>query len=292
MITRLCRTLLPSIILVTISFSTAAAHAGSCDGPYQTGCNGAVNANSSAGTFHGLLAVTGDPWVLNRAAGSGTQPGCGDCTWTLNRLCTTNTTGDPTTDACTTRRGTCHKRQTAYLLYLSTDTTTDIPEGTLCLGGTHHPIAIGDHASTDVQRYLHTITPPPLTITTRPAHATLTGLPTYFTAHPPTNLHPQPFGGPQITETITITPTHTNWHFRGSTTTPTTTKTPTPNAAPTYTFTRPGTAHGDLTTTWGATYTITYAGSTYGPYTATGTLTAQQQFTLPIHTTTPTLVSH
>jgi hypothetical protein len=274
-------------LVVGMNSRAFATWSGDC-GTFDSGSCG-VTANGSTGTFHGLLAVTGDPWVLNRAAASGTQPGCGDCTWTLNRLCTTNPTGDPTTDACTTRRGTCHKRQTAYLLYLSTATATDIPEGTLCLGGAHHLLAIGDHATTDVQRYLHDITPPPLTITTRPAHATLTGLPTYFTAHPPASLHPQPFGSPQITETITIAPSHTNWHFTDSATTTVTTP---PTATPTHTFTRPGTAHGQLTTTWGATYTITYAGRTFGPYTATGTLTTGQQFTLPIHTTTPTLVSH
>jgi hypothetical protein len=257
-----------------------------CGGEWQTECG--VAADGSTGTFHGLLAVSGEPWVLNRAAVSGTQPGCADCTWTLNRLCTTNATGDPTTDSCTTRRGTCRKRQIAYLLYLSTAAATDIPEGTVCLGGTHHPIAVGDHARADVQRYLKTLTPPALTITTQPAHATLAGLPTYFHAAPPDTLAPRPFGGPDITETITISPNRTNWHWGEHQGTGWTT----PAATPTHTYSHGGTAAGSLTATWGATYTITYAGRTFGPYTATGTLTQRQRFTLPIHTATPTLTSH
>jgi hypothetical protein len=261
----------------------------SCGGEWQTRCG--VNSNQDSGQFHGLIAVQGAPWVFAASAHSGTKAGCGDCTWSIVLACPEATPGDPGSErscAAASDAAACHRRQLLYRIYLTTDAVTDEIAGTICLGGARQPIPIGDHAAADVQRYLKNVIPPGLDITTRPKTATLAGLATYFSARPPATLKPVPFGGPEITETITIAPSKADWRWGDSEASGWT------KAASTLThsYIHGGSAHGDLTTRWGATYTITYGGQTFGPYDATGHLTKRQAFTLPVHTSSPTLVSH
>jgi hypothetical protein len=274
------------------SLSTGSrAYADGCGGPAATDCNGGVTANQPAGDFHGLIAVTGAPWVLNVAGHSGSTPGCGDCTWSIVLACSFDAPSDPGTPiGCTPARGSagCPGRQLLYRLYLSTDAAPDTLEGTLCLGGRVQPVPIGDHAAGDVQRYLKDVIPPNLDITTKPKVATLAGLTTYFAARTPSTLTPAPFGGGEITETITLAPSRADWRWgdgAASGWAPAATNV-------THAYTRGGNAQVDLTTRWGATYTITYQGQTFGPYDAVGQLTKQQSLTLPVRTSSPTLVSH
>jgi hypothetical protein len=101
-------------------------------------------------------------------------------------------------------------------------------------------------------------------------------------------LKPAPFGGPDITETITIAPSQADWRWGDASISGWTPA----KTTLTHSYIKGGVAHGRLATKWGATYTITYQGQVFGPYDATGQLTKQQTFTLPVDTSTPTLVSH
>jgi hypothetical protein len=282
-------TLLVTVAAITLSTQTASALSGeTCGGEWQNQCG--VNANQSAGDFHGLIAVRGAPWVLNRAGHSGTTAGCGDCSWTIVTACNTESPdnpGGPLTCAAAANSPTCDPGQLLFRLYLTTDAVTDALEGTLCLGGNVQPIPISDEAAGDVQRYLRDVTPPDLTISTKPRLATLAGLPTYFSARSPSTLKPAPFGGPQVTETITIAPIRSDWRWGDGTAS---------GWAKSVTSLTHAFAHGrkavvTLTTRWGATYTIGFAGETFGPYDAVGQLTKLQTLVLPVHTTSPTLVS-
>jgi hypothetical protein len=259
---------------------------GDC-GTFDTGRCG-VGANHTTGEFHGVVAVGGAPWVFGLAAHSGTAPGCGDCTWTLVLSCSTDAPGSPTTDSCKTRRGSCRRRQLSYHVYLTTDAETDAVVGAVCIGGADQLVPVGDDARADVQRYLKNVTPPGLQITTKPAESTLAGLPTYFSARPPGTLRPATFGGSVVTETITMAPGKVDWRWGDTDTTGWVAAA----ATLTHSYFHGGSARVALTTRWGATYTITYAGQTFGPYNAVGRLTKRQQFTLPVHTASPTLVSH
>jgi hypothetical protein len=130
--------------------------------------------------------------------------------------------------------------------------------------------------------------PPDLIVATRPRAATLAGLPTYFRARPPASLRPAPFGGPDITETITIAATRADWRWGDGSASGWTSA----GSTHRHSYLHGGTAPGRLRTRWDATYTITYAGQTFGPYHAKGHLMKRQTFTLPVRTSSPTLVSH
>jgi hypothetical protein len=112
-------------------------------------------------------------------------------------------------------------------------------------------------------------------------------LPTYFRARRPGGLAPVPFGGPEITETITIAPVRAAWQWGDSGSSGWVPASRTLR----HTYGRGTVAHGRLIVEWAATYTITYGGATYGPFDATGRITNAQPFRLPVRTSSPVLVS-
>jgi hypothetical protein len=262
------------------------AHAGGCINRNAT-CG--VAAHAQEGEFQGLIAVTGIPAVFETSSHSGTKAGCGDCEWTLIAACPSNDPTNPSgatlcpgaVNAPTCRRGVLER------LYLSDADTEYRLVDTLCFRKANHVVPIGVIALGDVQRYLHDVTPPDLVIQTQPRVATLAGLPTMFSAAPPTTLRPAPFGGGEVTETITIAPIRSNWRWGDGDATGWVPTAPTQ----THRYIAGGIEHGGLTTQWGATYTITFEGATFGPYDANGQLTKQQLFRLPVHTSTPHLIS-
>jgi hypothetical protein len=238
-----------------------------------------------------LIAVRGAPWVFDLAGHGGTTAGCGDCTWSTVLACHTaspTNPGGPVDCAAANIAAGCPKGQLSFRLYLTTDTATDTFEGLLCLGGTRQIIPISDQAKGDVERYLKDVVPPNLEIATKPAAATLAGLATYFAARPPATLAPAPFGGPEITETITIAPIQSDWRWGDGTASGWAAAT----SSLIHFYAHGGNALVALTTRWGATYTIIYQGQTFGPYNAVGQLTKRQTLTMPVRTSSPTLVSH
>lgn len=266
----------------------AAASSGGCAGIAHTGCG--VDAEPGAGVFHGLIAVSGEPWVFDTAARSGTEAGCGDCTWAIVLACPPASPSDPgslTGCAVAARSGGCRRGQLLYRLYLSTDADLDQVVGTVCLGDGNEPVPVGAIATADVQRYLHEVRPPDLQVVTRPPHTTLAGLLTFFTARLPADVAPVPFGGPGVTETITIAPARLDWHWSDHTASgwvP-------PAATVSHTYTHGGSARAVLTTRWRATYTVTYQGETAGPMAASGVVTVRQQVRTAVRTSSPVLVS-
>jgi hypothetical protein len=130
-------------------------------------------------------------------------------------------------------------------------------------------------------------------VTVQPPNGVLSNLPAYFQAQEPAN-QPQPFGGPQVTETITITPAHYTWDW-GDGTAPLETDDPGgpyPDGNVTHTYDRAAHVTVALTTEWSATYTITVAGQTFGPFNATGTVQRTQRFPLVVDRARSHLVSH
>ncbi len=280
--------LLAAVALATmVALTGPTATAADCGGSAGSTCG--VSADEANGVYHGLIAVTDQGWVLDRAATNGTTPGCGDCIWIVVLACPTNSPADPgSQSACVEASGSpiCRPGQLLYRLYLTTDTRLDQLEGTVCLGGTSQIVAIGDTASADAQRYLRDVTPPDLTVTTRPKDLTLAGLTTYFRASPPA-LEPVPFGGPTITEVITIGPRRIRWTWGDGDSSgwrP-------PDSETGHRYLGGGRFTGVLTTEWSATYTVHYAGRSFGPYDATGQLTKDQPFTKRVATSTPVLIS-
>jgi len=277
-----------------------AAHAGSsppCTDAFDLACH-SVTADQHEGDFHGLIMVNGNPDVLDLAAHSGTQPGCGDCEWTLVANCVFNLPDNPDTQAgvCTgngqARR--CNRGQVAFRLYLTTKAFTNRLVDTLCLGGPQDVVPVGDIAAADVDDYLKDVTPPALHVTVQPPNGVLSNLPAYFQADPPANLPPQQFGGPHVTENITITAAHYTWDW-GDGTAPLKTDdpgAPYPDGTVTHTYDRSAHLVAALTTEWSATYTITVAGQTFGPYNATGTVQRTQRFPLVVTRARSHLVSH
>jgi hypothetical protein len=280
--------LLAAYVLFGSASMASASRGAPCDGRVTPDCGG-VTADPQQGEFQGLIAVTGIPSVFETASHSGTKAGCGDCEWTLIVACPTNNPGDPggarsckeAVNAPTCRRGVLER------LYLSDADTTFRLVDTLCLHKTNRVVPIGVIALGDVRRYLHDVVPPDLVIQTQPRVATLAGLPTMFSATTPATLRPTPFGGGEITETITIAPIRSNWRWGDGDATGWVATAPTQ----THRYIAGGIEHGGLTTQWGATYTITFEGATFGPYDANGRLTKQQAFRLPVHTSTPHLTS-
>jgi hypothetical protein len=255
-----------------------------------------VTADQAEGDFHGLIAVDGQPDVLDLAAHSGTQPGCGDCSWTLVIACVLDTPVDPHNQInCAGAAGgqRCRRSQTAYRLYLTTKATANQLVMTLCLGSPRDVIPVGDQAQADVERYLKDVVPPQMRVTVQPPNGVLSNLPAYFQAQEPAN-QPQPFGGPQVTETITITPAQYTWDW-GDGTAPLETDDPGgpyPDGNVTHTYDRAAHVTVALTTEWSATYTITVAGQTFGPFNATGTVQRTQRFPLVVDRARSHLVSH
>jgi hypothetical protein len=288
--------LLAAIGLVA-SMATAAVTQDSdkCGSLLTSSCG--VEGDAGAGQFHGLIAVDGRPEVLATAAHSGTKPGCGDCSWTLVIACIFDSPGDThNQNQCvgSTQGQRCHRGQTAYRLFLSTDAIQNTLVDTLCLGGPGDVIPVGDMAAADVDRYLKDVTPPVMHVTVQPPNGVLSSLPAFFQAEPPADLQPQPFGGPQVTETITITPAHYTWEW-GDGTAPLQTDdpgSPYPDGHVTHTYDRAAHVTVALTTEWSATYTITVAGQTFGPYDATGTVQRTQRIPLVVARARSHLVSH
>jgi hypothetical protein len=250
-----------------------------------------VTADQAAGTYHGLIAVTGQPWVLDDAARQGGAPGCGDCAWTVVLACPETTPADPDAQAKCVQAGTspqCEPGQRLFRLYLSTATITDRLEGTICLGGDAAVVPVGAQAAADVDRYLRDVTVPDLVISTRPTHVTLAGLATYFTATPPGSLGPTDFGGPTVRETITVVPEQTRWEWGDGSDSA---WAPAGETAM-HRYASGGHLIGRLHVRWSATYMVGYDGRTFGPYDAAGTLTKVQPFGKRVATTEPVLVAN
>jgi hypothetical protein len=263
-----------------LPFLPAAAHFADCGDILTSQCG--VASDPDSGDFHGLIMVNGQPGVLETAAGAGTQPGCGDCVWTIVLACVFSHPDDPDTEhPCTgsLRARLCEPGQSLFRLYLSTAAVTNRLVDAICLGGIDDVIPVGDIAAADVERYLQDVVPPDLVISVQPPNGVLAGLPAYFRVRPPDSLAPVPFGGPEITETITIAPADFTWHWGDGTADLVTDDpgAPYPDGKVTHTYLTAGDVDGLLTTRWGATYTITVAGATYGPYDATGGPVARDQ---------------
>jgi hypothetical protein len=289
---------LPVVVLALAALFQLPAHATGgppCTNRVGDGCGG-VTADQAAGDFHGLIMVPGQPGVLDLAAHSGTQPGCGDCVWTLVIACVFDSPNDPHNQISCNGAGQgrrCARGQTAYRLFLTTDAVTNQLVDTLCLGGPADVVPVSDIAGRDVDRYLKDVTPPAMHVTVQPPNGALSNLPAYFQVQPPVR-QPQQFGGPQVIETITITPAHYTWDW-GDGTAPLETDDPGgpyPDGHVTHTYDRAAHLTVALTTEWSATYTITVAGQTLGPYNATGTVQRTQRFPLVVDRARSHLVSH
>lgn len=241
--------------------------------------------------------VRGEPGVLDTAARAGTQPGCGDCVWSLIPACVLQSPDNPDNQQTCTGAGQatqCRKGQFLYRLYLTTDAVSNRLVTTLCLGGAGDVIAVGDVAAADVDRYLKRVTPPDLDLGIQPPDGVIANLPAYFRVRPPAALAPQPFGGPQITETITIRPAHYTWVWGDGTSLQTDDPGGRyPDGTLTHTYTTSGHLHGSVTTRWTAGYTVTVAGQTFGPYAATGgPVPHTQPFAVTVTSARSHLVDH
>src|SRR4051794_18895852 len=122
------------LILVLGRGVATAANERSCGALLTTSCG--VQGDAKEGDFHGLIMVPVRPGVLETAAHSGTQSGCGDCTWTLIIACVFDgpDTAEQTPCARAGRAPQCDPGQTLYRLYLTTDAVTNLLVDTLCLG--------------------------------------------------------------------------------------------------------------------------------------------------------------
>src|SRR5438270_5829818 len=202
------------VSVVTPAFADGSNSSGdgsNCGSFLQSQCG--VHA-TARGDFHGLIMVPGQPGVLDTAAHAGTKPGCSDCTWTLILACLHNDPNHPEDqDPCGSAANNplCAKGQLFYRLYLTTDDVRNRLVDLLCIGGLQDVVAVGDQAATDVQKYLRDVTPPNLDLHLAPPKGIPAGLPAYFWVRPPADLTPAPFGGGQITETITLAPQRYNW---------------------------------------------------------------------------------
>jgi hypothetical protein len=285
--------------MVVVGLLQAPVNAGEgapCTNRVGDGCGG-VTADQAEGDFHGLIMVNGDPSVLAAAARSGTQPGCGDCTWTIVLACLANLPGQQqgqTSCGNAVNGRSCKHGQIAYRLFLTTKAVTnELVNPHLCLGGLAAVIPVGDVAAADVDRYLKNVVPPRMRVTVQPPGGVLTGLPAYFQTQSPA-IQPQRFGGPQVVENITVTPAHYTWQWGDGSGSLHTDDPggPYPDGHVTHTYDRATHLTVALTTEWSATYTITVAGQTFGPYDATGTVQRTQRFPLVVDRARSHLVSH
>src|SRR5438105_3197876 len=178
------------------------------------GCGG-VTADKAAGDFHGIIMVPGNDGILDIAMNSGSQPGCGDCVWTLIIACVHDSPDNPHNQVPCIGAGQsqkCGKGQTLYRLFLATDTEANHLVTTLCLGGPQDVVDVSNVAATDIDKYLKDVKPPLMHIGTQPPTNALAGIPTYFQVTSP-NPAPQQFGGAPVTETITISPASYTWEW-------------------------------------------------------------------------------
>jgi hypothetical protein len=283
-------TLLMAVLVAIIASGVApalGAPTSACPGVDKSASCG-VSAQPGPGQFHGVIAVPGAAWVLAKSARSGTSSGCGDCVWSLALSCPDAVPTDADGDCVAAGQGeVCDAGQQLYRLLLTTAAVVDVDEGRLCVGGGVEPIAIGDIAQRNAERYLRNARPPNLIVTTQPRSATLAGLRTYFQARTPDSLRPATVSGDGITETTTMSPVSVVWRWADDAASAVLPVTATTN----HTYQASGVTMITLTTRWAATYTVTYQGVTLGPYNAIGQLTATQALSLPVRTSSPTLVS-
>jgi len=279
---------LATVAALFVARSPAAAGDGCGDLPVTVDCG--TSSDPSNGYFHGLIGVTGQDWVLDVASHSGNSPGCGDCVWTITLDCPETSPGDPdnsTGCAGLVAGGQCPPDALPFRLYLTTTSVTDELIGRICLGGASHIVLVSEDAEADVERYLHDVTPPDLVIHRRPHGATLTGLPTYFTASvPAAALGPVSFGSANLSESITLEPREVDWTWGDGTTSGWLLV----DATAAHRYLASGIEAGILTTRWSATYTATFEGRTVGPFPATGELDHGQPFTERVDTSSPVLV--
>lgn len=245
-------------------------------------------ANQPHGYYHGLVALSDDSRLLERAASSGTQPGCGDCVWTVILDCPQNsaTQGEQVSCRQAQHDPACRRNQLAYQVYLSDAKVQYEFEGIICLGGHNHIVAVGELARADVERYLKNVRPPDLQVRLDPG-TPLSGLATLVAVSPPAGLQVTRFGGSGVTERIRLSPLHVVWAWGDGA------RSVTAGSAHTrHTYLAGGRMRLVASTTWGATYTISYQGQTFGPYAATGRLSRIQVRPVNVVTSTPVLVSH
>jgi len=255
-----------------------------------------VVADQDAGEFHGLIMVPGNPGVLERAAHGGTEAGCGDCSWELILACLTNDPGQHGDQSVCSSAGQarqCGKGQIAYRLYLSTNAVKNEFVDLLCLDGVNDVVPVGDIAASDVQRYLKDVKPPDLTVSIDPKNGVPAGLPAYFWVTVPT-IDPAPFGGGQVSESITLKPQRYQWTWGDGDAGAWTTDrgAPYPDGTVTHTYVKSDHYAGSVTIEWGGSYTISVAGETFGPYEAIGTVTRAEPFAITVLRAHSTLVSH
>lgn len=284
--------LLGLAVLAAGGILDASSSAGADCGDLSTSVSCGVGADPSGGYFHGVIGVTGQGWVLDLAARSGSRPGCGDCVWTVSLDCPQSSApqGDVPPGCTGMQAGEqCPPGTLPYRLYLTTSTVTNEVVGTVCLGGDYQIVAVGEDAEVDVDRHFRDVTPPDLVIRRRPHGATLAGLQTYFRAAVPAgSVGPYGFGNGTISESITLVPEQVDWEWGDGTASgwlPVSVTTE-------HRYLRSGALTAALTTRWGATYTATYEGRTVGPYDASGMLDRRQPFLAMVDISDPTLVSH
>lgn len=273
---------------LAISAPGTSARGASCEPlPPAVGCGADAGPD---GAFHGLIGVAGQGWVLDLSSRSGTEPGCGDCTWTVLLDCPGTVPTDP--DSAPSCAGlvagnNCPEGLLPFRLYLTTDAVSDELVGTVCLGGSTQIVAVGEDAEADIERYLRDVTPPELVITKRPAGPTLTGLPTYFTAAVPAGAAtPVAFGSAMVSESITLDPQRVEWEWGDGQASDWAAV----GVEQRHRYLEDGQMAGELTTVWAATYTATYDGRTVGPFDATGTVRRTQPFDELVDTSRPVLV--
>jgi len=263
--------------------------AASCPGVYASTCG--VIADPGGGDFHGVIAVDGSSWVLASAASGGTEPGCGDCTWTLVLACPNVYANDPGSEgnACLDAFGTttCPPGEALFRLYLTTRAVLDEMTGTVCVGPDHPVVPVSDIAALDIEDYLTDVRPPDLAIVRRPRGATLAGLTTYFSARNPARGRSTVVGRGSITEAITIRPESLDWHWGDRSASGWSGR----RTAATHVYRDGGSVRGRLDTRWSAVYTIRYAGLTLGPYDADRTVNHDQRFALNVRTASQSLVA-
>lgn len=286
------RWLVAALVLVGVLSAgrPAPAAADDCgDLPVSVSCG--TSADPESGSFHGLIGVTGQDWVLSLASHSGDTAGCGDCVWTIALDCPLTAPGNPDSSVgCGgfSAGSRCPADELPFNLYLTTATVVNELVGLICLGGRSHIVLVGADAEADVERYLQDVRPPELLIHRRPHGPTLTGLPTYFSASVPVEAtRPVGFGSSTVSESITLDPRQVDWAWGDGSSSG---WLPSEETAE-HRYLSGGVQLGTLTTRWGATYTATFEGRTVGPFTATGTVDRSQPFTEPVDTSDPTLVS-
>jgi hypothetical protein len=293
--TALVRSLMGALLLASVltATATAAAADSGCGTVAKSTCG--LHGDADHGDFHGLILVTGDPSVLDLAASSGSQAGCGDCDWTLVLACPyatpTHGAGDLPCEPGLALG--CAHGALPYRLYLSTSTEPAHLVDMLCLGGSSQVLPVGDVAAGDVDRWLRTVDPPDLELRVQPPRGAITGLPTYFMVRAPAAVRPVPFGSGEITETVSIAPTSYRWVWGdgGGTGWITDPGGPWPDGTLTHTYDAAGRVRGSVTARWGGRYTVTVQGRVFGPYEATGSVTHTQSFTLPVASAHTHLVS-